>query len=76
MPGICAVSPPMSAQPAALHAFGEAFQELLENAGLKPFAADVVRKKERRAPSTAMSSTQWFTRSCPRCRAGSGQRRL
>ena len=46
MPGICAVSPPMKAQPACTTGFGEAGKELIEDARLQFFRADVIEKKE------------------------------
>ena len=47
IPGICAVSPPISAQPAARQALREAANELVEHARLQFFAADVIEKKKR-----------------------------
>ena len=47
MPGICAVSPPIKAQPAARQALRETGQQLIENARLESFRANVIEKEQR-----------------------------
>ena len=47
MPGICAVSPPIKAQPAARHALAKPAQELIEDPRLQFFRSDVIEKEKR-----------------------------
>ena len=46
IPGICAVSPPIKAQPAGATCFREAGENLIEHARLQFFRADVVEKEQ------------------------------
>ena len=47
IPGICAVSPPINAQPAGATGFGEPAQELIEDPRLQFLRTDVIEKEER-----------------------------